>query len=123
MSHKNKLPTLLTYRSAEAFRDAGIRYAYLKAGMLICATIGIFVSCFSMWLLVENPFQMGQLEWLFLCTILTAATVGMMLCIRNIEFPHFPSMTMEELEAMRTKMGISHQVFQQTHDSVIQTLN
>ena len=44
-----QLPTLVTYRSAIDLRDAGIRYAYQKAGMyagsfvMLCAmAVGVF---------------------------------------------------------------------------------
>lgn len=119
MSYPNKLPTLVTYRSAEAFRDAGIRYAYLKAGMVTSFAIAVVLVSAVLWLVLKNPEQTDPLAWLLLC-IAVAASAGMVLCARAVEFPHCPRMTLEELEIMRTEMGIPGQVFQQTHDSVLQ---
>ena len=48
-----------------------------------------------------------------------AAGAAMALCGRAMVFPQFPRMSLEELEIMRSEMGIPAHVFQQTHDGVL----
>lgn len=116
--NSNKLPTLVTYRSAEALRDSGIRYAYLKAGMLAALAIAVLLGASVLWLIVKSPEHTGPLRWLLL-GLEFAACAAVAVCSRAIEYPQTPRMTLDELEAMRDKMGVPAHVFQQTHDSVL----
>lgn len=118
MSNAKRLPTLVTYRSAEAFRDAGIRYAYMRAGVLASFMIAMLAGSVVLRLMLKSPEQSDSLAWL-LSGIAVAAGVAMVLYGRAVEYPQCPRMTLEELEAMRSDMGMPAHVFQQTHDSVL----
>lgn len=118
MKIEERLPTLITIRSAEAWRDAGIRFAYLKAGIIGALALLIPISIFLLWILQKpQEHDIGSV-WLMLGLVL-ALMVSIALCARSMEFPHFPRMTLEELEIMRVEMGIPAHVFKQTHDSVL----
>jgi hypothetical protein len=96
-------PTLIIYRSAEALRDAGIRYAYMKAGMI--ASMGVFVlaGAGAIWLLLENTQQFVAWSWLLL-VIELATAVAATLFGRAAKFPHCARMTLEELDTPQTGM-------------------
>lgn len=118
MKSEERLPTLITIRSAEAWRDAGIRFAYLKAGIIGALALLIPISIYLLWILQKpQEHDIGSV-WLMLGLVL-ALMVSIALCARAMEFPHFPRMTLEELEIMRVEMGIPAHVFKQTHDSVL----
>lgn len=120
MKNATSLPILVTYRSAEALRDAGILYAYLKAGKLVSFATSAISSTIALWLLSINPEHhlAHPLVWLLLAIAITAG-LAIVACDRVMEFPHSPRLTLDELESMKNEMGLSPQVFQRTHDSVL----
>lgn len=116
---KDRLPTLVTYRSAVELRDAGIRYAYRKAGMhagLLIGPIAASVALYLVW--SENTASSVLLLPLLIVGVLSIAIAGV--CGKAAEFPHAPRLTLEELDTMRNDMGLSPEIFRQTHDSVLQ---
>lgn len=114
----NELPILVTLRSAEEMRDAGIRFAYLRAGMFVSLFIVlIMVACF-VYLTEGSSRQIVPLAGLFMGLVFAAVvTIGM--CTRAMEFPQYPRLEREELDAMQNQMGIPAHVFRQTHDNVV----
>lgn len=118
MFNSIKLPTLVTYRSAEALRDSGIRYAYLKAGMLVSFAIAILLGACGLRLIFGSHEPVNSLVWPLLIFSIAAGAAAAA-CGRAMEYPHCPRLTLEELETMRNEMGIPPNVFQQTHDSVL----
>lgn len=118
MSSSNKLPTLVTYRSAEALRDSGIRYAYLKAGMLASFAIAVLLGACVLWLIATPTGNSVFLGWVLL-GFAVASGAATAVFGRAMEFPQSPRMTQEELDSMRDEMGIPAHVFRQTHDSVL----
>ncbi|ART61468.1 hypothetical protein CBP36_21100 (plasmid) [Acidovorax carolinensis] len=118
MNNAKNLPTLVTYRSAEAFRDAGIRYAYMRAGMVASLVIVVLAGSGVAWLILKSPEQIGPWVWLLL-GIAFAAVGATAVFGRAVDFPHTPRMTLEELETMRVDMEIPPYVFQRTNDSVL----
>lgn len=115
----DRLPTLVTYRSAVELRDAGIRYAYLKACMHAGLMIGMINACVVVYLTwSEHPASSTLLLPLLIVGSISVATAAA--CGKTAEFPHAPRLTLEELDNMRNDMGLSPQVFRQTSDSVLQ---
>lgn len=115
----DRLPTLVTYRSAVELRDAGIRYAYLKACMHAGLMIGMINVCVVVYLTwSEHPASSVLLLPLLIVGVLSIAIAGV--CGKAAEFPHAPRLTLEELDTMRNDMGLSPEIFRQTHDSVLQ---
>ena len=53
MINSAESPILVTYRSAEALRDAGIKYAYLKAGVFAAFWVAVFFLMCGLWLYRE----------------------------------------------------------------------
>lgn len=117
VSNSNSLPTLVTYRSAEALRDSGIRFAYLRSGMLASCVIAVLLIGVALWLKVKSP-ETDTLIWL-LVGLSVAAVAAMAGFGHAMEFPHSPRMTMEELETMRVEMGIPDHIYQQTNAAVL----
>lgn len=114
----DRLPTLVTYRSATELRDAGIRYAYRRAGMHIGIVVGLVAASVAQYLAMVAGAEIGILEWmLFIFGIASIFVAGY--CGRTAEFPQCPRITLEELDAMRNEMGLLPEVFRQTHDSVL----
>ncbi|WP_291519319.1 hypothetical protein [Acidovorax sp.] len=118
MSNSADSPILVTYRSAEELRDAGIKYAYLKAGVFAAFWLAVFFLMCCLWLLSRSPEHPHPLAWLAFVLGISSGLV-MMACGRAIEFPHCPRLTLDELEIMKNGMGLSDITFQRTHDSVI----
>lgn len=111
-------PTLISMRSAVEWRDAGMRYAYLKAGG-IAAVATTLILCFGLGLLVIEKSTSNILLTLSLNVLAFVSLGAALLCARKMSFPHFPRMTLEELECMRNEMGIPASVYQRTHDRVL----
>jgi hypothetical protein len=111
-----RLPTLVTFRSAEAFRDDGIHFAYRKAGLHVGLLLALCCMAAATRLALSGV-DNGLMWALFglgaasMCIALYSA--------RSMEFPRFPRLSLEELEAMRHDMGILPEVFKQTHDNVL----
>ena len=112
-----KLPTLVTYRSAIELRDNAIRYAYHKSMMVF--------GCF----LVANGVVLGSNLLLtssdtFSSYMLFAVAVpGLILAVwfhkLSERFVRYPRLSFDELDDMQARMGLSAEIFQQTHDAVI----
>ncbi len=90
----------------------------MKAGMFASFAIAMLAAVVVVVLIQKSPQQIGPLV-LVLFGVSVAAAVAMVLFGRAVNFPHCPRMTLEELETLRTEMGIPTHVFQQTHDSVL----
>lgn len=118
MSSTSKAPTLVTYRSAEALRDAGIRYAYMKAGMFASLVASALFGAGGLWILLRGLDGPHPLVWLLLVLAVASGLISVA-CGRAMEFPHFPRLTLDELEIMKSGMGLSAKNFQLTHDSVL----
>ena len=115
----DRLPTLVTYRSAVELRDAGIRYAYLKACMHAGLMIGMINACVVVYLIwSEHPASSVLLLPLLIVGVLSIAIAGV--CGKAAEFPHAPRLRLEDLDTMRNDMGLSLEIFRQTHNSVLQ---
>lgn len=111
-----RLPTLVTYRSAEDLRNAGIRFAYRKAGLYV-GTLVVLLCMVAGIRLILSGVDNGLMLALF-------AIGGVSLCValysaKTMEFPHSPRLSLVELEAMRDDMGLLPAVFKQTRDSVL----
>ena len=119
MINSAESPILVTYRSAEALRDAGIKYAYFKAGVFAAFLVEVFFLMCGLWLVSRSPEHPHPLAWLALLFAIASGLV-MVACGRAIEFPHCPRLTLDELETMKNGMGLSATIFQRTHDSVLQ---
>ena len=116
---KDRLPTLVTYRSAAELRDAGIRYAHLRACMHVGLWIGMSAASTALYIVwSENPANNVLLLPLLICGVISMSIAGV--CAKTADFPHTPRLTLEELDAMRNDMGLSPEIFRQTHDSVLQ---
>lgn len=109
-----KLPTLVTYRSAIDLRDAGIRYAYLKAGMYAGSFVMLCAMAVSAYFLMTGQVPPLTLPFLGIFAVGIAYW-----CAEKAIFPHTPRLTLEELESMRSDIGLRPDVFKQTHDSVL----
>lgn len=112
-----RLPTLVTYRSAEALRDDGIGYGYRKAAMLFFLLIAVAAGGFA----EVQTISSGTVEssTLALLAIALAAAAIAFYCGKTAEYPHIPRLTIEELETMRGEMGLPPAVCQQTENSVL----
>lgn len=108
-----RLPTLVTYRSAEELRDAGMRFAYRKAGLYVGALVAILSVFAATWSGVASELMFV----LFGVGVVALAVASY--CGRTLEFPHCPRLSLEELESMRDDMGLPPEVFRQTHDNVL----
>ena len=109
-----QLPTLVTYRSAIALRDAGIQYAYRKAGMYAGSLVALCAMAVGAYFMVtgrELPLTLLLLGFLALGIAYR--------CAEKAVFPQEPRLTLEELDTMRNDIGLRPDVFKQTHDSVL----
>ena len=110
-----RLPTLVTYRSAEALRNDGIGYGYRKAAMHFSLLIAVAAGGFA----EVQTICPGTVGTITLLLIAAAAAAIAFYCGKTSEFPHFPRLTLEELEAMREDMALPPAVCQQTENSVL----
>lgn len=103
-----KPPVIVTYRSAVALRDAGIRYGILRAGQYASFVFwaGFFLVAVGglLGLLPRVTVAIGILG-----IVLTVA--GAYLCATKIEFPHAPRIFTAELEAL-AKAGVPKHLLQ-----------
>ena len=109
-----QLPTLVTYRSAIDLRDAGIQYAYRKAGMYAGSFVMLCAMAVGAYFLVTG--QEVPLTLLFLGFLALGIAYW---CAEKAVFPQEPRLTLEELESMRSDIGLRPDVFKQTHDCVL----
>lgn len=111
-----RLPTLITYRSAEVMRQESIQWAYRRAGLYV----GMLIFALSMAAAARTVF-IGADDFmsavLFLVGLASLAAAAY--CGTTMDYPHFPRLSLDELAAMRDDMGLPAVVFQQTHDAVI----
>lgn len=111
-----RLPTLITYRSAEVMRDDAIRFAYRKMGLHIGLLIGLLCLFAAMRLVTTGS---DELLMYALLGVGAAALAAACYCGKTMDFPHCPRLSLEELELMRNEMGLRTDVYQQTHDTVL----
>lgn len=112
-----RLPTLVTYRSAEALRDDGIGYGYRKAAMHFSLLVAVAAGGFAQVQTMSSG-TVGNITLVLLLIAAAAATIAFY-CGKTAEYPHFPRLTLEELEAMREEMALPPAVCQQTENSVL----
>ncbi len=111
-----RLPTLITYRSAEAMRDDAIRFANRKMGLHIGLLVGLLCMLGAMRLVTTGADEVLSYA---LLGIGASALAAAYYCGKTMDFPHCPRLSLEELETMRNEMGLRSEVYQQTHDSVL----
>lgn len=112
----DRLPTLVTYRSAQALRDDGIRYGYLKAGMYAGYALGLISGGVALYLILTGS-SSGWPTELMIFNI--GANIGGLVCSRFASFPHTPRLTLEELNVMANDMGLPQAIFRQTDEAVL----
>ena len=110
----DKLPTLITHRSAEELRDAGIAYAYKKAGLHVGLVVVFAVIGANVFLYLS-----GKETPLALLLIGVVAMAAAFWCGHTAVYPHTPRLTLEELDTMKNDIGLRPDVFKQTYDSVL----
>ena len=112
-----KLPILVTLRSAAALRDDAILYAYCRAGFHVCLLLAVVSGVVGQCLLVYTD-AAGWVSGLFAVCMVVFGFVAYF-CGEKMEYPHFPRLTLDELEAMRDDMGLSPENYMQTHNNVL----
>lgn len=109
-------PTLVTLESAEAFRDAGIRYAQMRTGLWLGGAAACALGAYAA---ANLEADWSLWTWLALLSAWAAALAVGFYCGNRSEFPHTPRVSLDDLQTMRDDMGLPAAVFAQTHDAVI----
>lgn len=115
---QEKLPTLITLRSAYSFRDEGIHYAMLRCGLFLGLAIAMIALGLAQYFAMGGELDSDTATWLLL-TVCGIALVTVAYCSRRAKYPHFPRLTLDELEALQYEMGLSAENFKRTSDSVL----
>lgn len=113
---EKRLPTLVTFRSAQDLRDAGIHFAYRKAGL----NVGLLVAILSMAAVLH--IRLYGADDTFMWALFGVSAISVCIAIyssKTMEFPQFPRLSIEELETMRYDMGLRPDVFSQTYGAVL----
>lgn len=112
----NRLPTLITYRSAAVMREEAIQFAYRKLGLYLGLPGASLGTAAGAWLTLAGTDSVLAMA-LFVVSLVSFALA--MYCARTMRYPHNPRLSFEELNMMRDDMGLPAEVFQQTRDSVV----
>lgn len=110
-------PTLVTYRSAEEMRDAGIRYAYRMAVVIGCGSIAALCALTGP-LLMLSQLEHGWASILMAVAVLAAGAAFYGHETARAKYPRHPRLTLAELNAM-SGMRLPPEVMEQTIDSVL----
>lgn len=103
-----RFPTLVTYRSAEALRNDGIRYAYLKFTQFIGFTLALAMLCLG--IAIDSIWPLG----------ISIVAMGVALfCGNKAEYPSFVRLSVAEMDLMAQEMGLPPAVIKQTQNSVL----
>lgn len=113
---EKRMPTLVTYRSAEEMKRAGIRYGAIKAVQTFAILLAFMAVSCGLVLQSELPgwAALGAL-WGIGVAIVCYKLSGDMVCNGDLS----PRLSFEELDAMKSHMGIPSSVFEQTNSAVL----
>lgn len=112
-----KRPVLVTYRSALELRDAGMAYAYHRAGVVAGPLVAITSVAVAFGLDREMIGVRDLVPVLYLLGVLALALAFW--CAKKRSFPQFARLTFDELDAMESDMGLNQTAFEETCESIL----
>ncbi len=100
--------------SAHDLRDAGIRYGMLKASQYASGVVLVLCGALALWADTIHH------ELIYRLSTAVALTLGVMfyLCAKQLDFPHFVRVSLEDLETMRG-LGLSSSVLKDTEEAIL----